>query len=143
MGAIFLFSTDLFAAPRTGSLLEAWMRAWFPALPDVTVAAIHVAIRKAAHVAAYAVLAYFYAVGATGAWRPRLASLHQAGMILLATVGYAALDEWHQSFSALRTGTWKDVVWDAAGSVIALAGLGARISRASTRGTSYWRSRGP
>jgi VanZ family protein len=90
--------------------------------------AIHVAIRKAAHLLEYAILSslWFRAgrAGTGSAWRPQWGLL-ALGVALLTSV----TDEAHQSFVASRTGSGADVVLDMIGAVTAQALLWMRTRR--------------
>ncbi|HYF92866.1 MAG TPA: VanZ family protein [Symbiobacteriaceae bacterium] len=77
------------------------------------------ALRKAAHLAAFGVLAAlaFRALsGSRPGWPRRRLYLTSA----LFTVLYAASDEWHQTFVPTRSGSLRDVAIDTAGAVAAL-----------------------
>lgn len=78
---------------------------------------MHVAIRKLAHVTEFGVfsVAVFHGVRAERkGWR-----MSWALVTLLVAVGYAGLDEWHQSFVPLREPRVRDVFIDAAGALMA------------------------
>ncbi len=118
MGAIFVFSTDLFAAPTTHSIFEAVLRFLFPWMTENWVEKIHFGARKAAHITAYAFLSWFYLMGLLGTYKPgRCSTSTSAVHSILLCVLYATLDEWHQSFSKVRTGSVLDVAWDGAGAI--------------------------
>jgi VanZ family protein len=120
MAAISTFSTDAFSAEETGGLLEPVLRWLIPTISAAGVEAAHLAIRKGAHVAEFALLGLLWyrglAWGSRG-WRPRTA-LAALGLSVLC----AGLDEAHQAFVATRTASLLDVAWDSAG---ALFGVGA------------------
>ncbi len=81
---------------------------------------------KAVHFTEYGILALLWCRALRGeglAWGPALA------LALLATVGYGASDEWHQSFVAMRTSDVHDWFADALGGAIGL-GTYAGLSRA-------------
>ena len=91
----------------------------------------HFLIRKAGHVTEYAVLSvlFWFALG-----RPRLDPDAEPGnrkawfavcLAVVLAVGYAAADEYHQSFTPSRTSNWHDVAIDAVGAVLGLILLGA------------------
>jgi len=84
---------------------------------------VHIGIRKAAHVFEFAVfsIAVFHGIRADRyGWRLSLAMT-----TLLIAVGYAGLDEWHQSFARLRKTNMPDGMIDGAG-----AGVGVRKNSA-------------
>ncbi len=119
MGIIFLFSSDLFAASHTGSVFELLVRSVWPSINESTLKTLHFGFRKCAHIFSYGLLAFFYSVGLTKNFSFR--KKDQFGIMVKSFLGavlYAGLDEWHQSFSAVRTGTILDVGWDALGACI-------------------------
>lgn len=114
MGAIFLFSTDLFSVHSTGGLLALVLR-WFS--PEMSAARIEESqfyIRKAGHFTVYAILAALLmrAFRGTSAvrWRVRWAVSS-----LLIVGGYALLDEYHQAFTKFRTASPVDSLIDTCG----------------------------
>jgi VanZ family protein len=79
-------------------------------------------MRKCAHVAEYAVLAYLWFRSLrlrAGTIRARLS------WSVLLSVLYAVTDELHQALIPERLGTWSDVVFDAAGALGAALALWA------------------
>ena len=83
---------------------------------------IHVFIRKGGHVFGYGLLSILF----FRAWRATLPTMSHAkwavrwtGIAVLATAFVASLDEWHQSFNPLRTGTSKDVLLDTSAAIVA------------------------
>ena len=121
MGLIFLMSAmpgDLSSA-QSGAILEFILHLLeriFPSGVPVSPDTLHLLIRKAAHMAEYAVLALLNlrALRLSGAKRPALHAL-------LITAAYAATDEYHQSFVDDRGPSAMDVLIDASGAMIALA----------------------
>lgn len=111
-------STDLFSGAHTESVLEqilVWLLG-HSVLPS-TLDTMNFLIRKSAHLAEYGILSAitFRALrGEQESWKPRWA----VGAILLAAC-LASIDEIHQTFVPSRTGTWHDVVLDAAGATVA------------------------
>lgn len=103
---ILLSSNDSFASTETGGVL---VRLLGSLLSAETLAAINFLLRKAAHVVAYGILGVL-------SWRAA-EGLTIALMIVLAV---AAFDEWHQSTTALRTGSPWDVLLDLCGAAIAI-----------------------
>src|SRR5947207_10078224 len=111
---IFIGSSDLLSAEHTSRFIGPFLR-WFAFdVSNATVASIQLVIRKCAHLTEYAILAaLFY----------RALRLHRARVLGAAFVFaglYAALDEFHQSFVASRTGSPLDVMIDCAGAMIGL-----------------------
>lgn len=122
MGAIFFFSTDLFASPITGSITEQILRFLFPALSEEWVTRIHMGLRKSAHMSSYAVLSWFYLYGLSRSFSAaRDWNRKRALTAVLFSALYALSDEWHQSFSPERTATVRDVGWDGLGAVLGQA----------------------
>jgi len=115
---ILIASTDLFSGSNTGSMIQRIAVSIFGhRLAPETAAALNHVIRKAAHLTEYGILGAltFRALrGGKRSWNPRWA----IGAIVFATF-IASIDEIHQSFIPSRTGTWHDVVLDAAGAAIA------------------------
>lgn len=109
-GLILSSANDLFSARETGGLLQ-WLFGG-PVHP-----AVHVAVRKLAHVVAYGIL------GAL-TWRADRRWI----VIIAIALGVAGTDEWLQSRSAMRTGTPWDVLLD----VIAAIGVRWLCHRFST-----------
>ena len=67
-------------------------------------------VRKGAHFTEYAALGFFLRLLA------RSLNLRRAGLIAWACGAlYAVTDEFHQTFTAARSGMWQDVVLDSAG----------------------------
>lgn len=116
-------SSDPFSASGTSRILLPLLRLLLPDLSPDALAFAHGAIRKAAHVFEYAVLAALglraFALGAgrlLAAARPR----HALAAFLYA-VAVAAADESRQATSDARTGTPRDVALDAAGAAAGIA----------------------
>ena len=127
LGLILLLSTDSFSSPATGSLLRPLLRWLFPEWSAAEIWTLHSAIRKAAHVSVYGVLALL----AFRASRLSLeaALLRHAGLAIALVLLAAATDEHRQSLSRARTGSLADVGYDLAGGALALA-IGAAWERA-------------
>lgn len=115
---VFIGSTDLMSAEHTSRFIGPFLRWIAPDISLATIASIQLLVRKAAHLTEYAILAaLFYRAfrqGREHCWRP-------AALALVVAAIYAALDEFHQSFVASRTGTPWDVMIDMCGAVIGLA----------------------
>lgn len=93
-------------------------------------------LRKVAHVFEYWVLTVLVA----RALSPHIRAPRRLGMVaLLAAVGYAATDEWHQTFVPGRAGSPWDVAIDAVGAVSAVLALGSRrVSAWLLPGNTGW-----
>jgi VanZ family protein len=120
MSAIFFFSTDIFSGGNTGSLLWKVMGFIYPGLTHELFDSIHFFLRKAGHFTVYAILALLlyrgFRSGAVTRWR-----WNWALSSLLVVVFYAALDEYHQSFTRHRSASIYDSLIDASGGATALA----------------------
>ncbi len=127
---IFIGSTDLLSAAHTSRFIGPFLRWFAPDVSDATIASVQLIVRKCGHLTEYAVLAAFL----LRALRQQLVNRPGPIAFILAAV-LAALDEFHQSFVASRTGTPWDVAIDCLG---ALAGLAifslVRRNRNSTTG---------
>ncbi|MFN0124002.1 MAG: VanZ family protein [Blastocatellia bacterium] len=122
MGTIFVFSTDLLASGNTGGTIAAILR-WFA--PDVsieTIDRVNFVARKGAHFTTYAVLALLlfraFRAGAPRAWRRQWA-LWSLFIVSL----YALVDEYHQTFTHFRTGSFYDSLLDMVGGATSLTCL--------------------
>ena len=122
MTAMFGFSTDAFSADNTGSRLAWLLHLLFPAITDSQYETVHFLIRKAAHFTEYGFLALLWYralwAGSVIKWR-----WHWAGQAFAIIAVWALLDEWHQTFTANRTGTLYDSLLDMSGGLTALLGL--------------------
>ncbi len=118
MLVIFVASTDLMSAQHTSRFIGPFLRWLIPDISLETIAAVQFAVRKAAHVTEYGILAFLvsralHAGSGVFLWRNGVIALGVAA-------GYAALDEYHQSFVASRTGSPRDVLIDAAGAALGI-----------------------
>jgi len=119
MSMIFWFSTDLFSGDNTGSLLRKVVSFFYPGVTQELFDSIHFYVRKAGHLTEYAVLALLlfraFRSGARARWRSRWA-LYSLLVVFL----YASLDEYHQTFTRRRTGSFYDSLIDTSGAATAL-----------------------
>ena len=115
---IAVFSSGWFSGTHTGGLLLPLLRGLLPWASSEVLGALHALIRKAAHVVEYLILGVLLvrALREEGLGGPALAS---AAVAL--GIGYAALDELHQTFVPSRTGAPRDVAVDATGVVAGVA----------------------
>ena len=125
-----IFSTDLFSAEHTGSILEKILRGLFGQVSHHTFQQIHFFIRKAAHFCSYGLLSAL----AFLSWRAALPevrrwSLRWAALAALLAFAAGSLDEFHQSFVPSRTSNFHDVLIDTAGAVFFQLVLWFAISR--------------
>jgi VanZ family protein len=114
---ISVFSTHYFSGPQTARVIIPILHWLFPSASRHVLHLMHIAIRKAAHVFEFGAfsIAVFHGIRADRyGWR-----LDWALTTLLIAVGYAGLDEWHQSFVPLREPSVRDVMIDATGALLA------------------------
>ncbi|HSY52694.1 MAG TPA: VanZ family protein [Thermoanaerobaculia bacterium] len=111
-------STDTFSGANTGSVLEriiVWLTGH--SVAPATLDTINFVVRKCAHLTEYGILGAltFRALrGERTSW-----SLRWAVWAIVLTACVASIDEFHQTFVPSRTGSWHDVVLDAAGAAVA------------------------
>jgi VanZ family protein len=122
MTLIFSASSDKRSYEHSSLLVEPLLRWLFPHMPEAQIHAIHLLLRKCAHLVEYAVLALLL-------WR----AVHrpvkndsrpwlwpEAGLTLAIVFLYAASDEFHQLFVPTRTAHVTDVFIDTAGGAAGL-----------------------
>lgn len=122
---ISLFSTHLFTADNTRRLILPILHWLFPGASRATLFFMHFVIRKCAHFVEYFLLSLLI----LRAFRVDRNELRLAWVMAAIAVvaGYAALDEFHQSFVPGRTAELSDVLLDT------LAGAVAQAAAALTR----------
>ena len=114
---IFVASTDLMSGQQTSRFIGPFLHWLIPNIAPATVASLQFAVRKAAHVSEYAILAILVFRAVVAGARP---ARWQMGIVLAAAASCAALDEFHQSFVASRTGSPRDVAIDICGAIFGL-----------------------
>jgi VanZ family protein len=129
---ISLFSTHYFSGEETARVIIPLLHRLFPAATPRMLRLMHMGIRKMAHVTEFGVLSVSVFHGIRGGrfgWR-----LRWALATLVIAVGYAGLDEWHQSFVPLREARFRDVLIDATGALLAqvFVWVYAKLHRNST-----------
>jgi VanZ family protein len=115
--AMSFFSTPTFTSENTGRLIIPVLHWLFPSLPGTELAAIHFFIRKSAHFTEYFLLSLLILHGIR-AGRQEV-HLRWALAAIALVGGYAALDEFHQSFVPGRTAAVSDVLLDTCGGAAA------------------------
>jgi VanZ family protein len=113
---ISILSTQWFSGERTGGILLPLLARLLPSADPATLAAVHQAVRKLAHVAEYLVLSVllYRALTDGRAWNPR------AAVLAVGTAGlYAVADEAHQLFVPGRGAAFSDVLIDLSGAILA------------------------
>jgi VanZ family protein len=126
---VFVGSTDLLSAEHTSRFIGPFLRWFTPDISEATVASVQLVIRKCAHLTEYAILAALL----FRMFRQRQSRVGRAlAMSFFIAAVYAALDEFHQSYVASRTGSPWDVLIDCVGAGVGLAfcyGLRRRQNR--------------
>jgi VanZ family protein len=120
---ISIFSSALFSGDHTGGVILPLLQVLLPTARPEHLLAMHLAIRKAAHLTEYMILALLLVRAL------RSEGLRGGPLVVTAVligVAYAALDETHQAFVPSRTASPGDVAVDAIG---VLAGVGLAVAR--------------
>jgi VanZ family protein len=116
---IFFASTGEFSAMNTSRIVRPLLLWLFPDISEARLQLVHLLMRKAAHFTEYAVLGWLAARAFATSSRDLLRrNWFWAGLVLI--ILQAAMDEYHQSFVASRTGSPYDSFIDIAGGLFAL-----------------------
>jgi VanZ family protein len=110
---ISTLSTDAFSSERTSVFLIPVLHRMLPHASAESLGLIHAAIRKTGHLAEYFIFSIFLVRGLRGedrGWR-----LRWAIWAVVIAAGYAALDEFHQSFVPRRIASPLDALLDTMG----------------------------
>lgn len=122
LAVIFSASSDTKSYEHTSRFFEPFLHWLFPQMPQARVELIHHLVRKTGHLTEFALLALLL-------WRAirqpqkndsRPWRWDEAGLSLSIVFLYAASDEFHQIFVALRTALVSDVIIDTTGGAIGL-----------------------
>jgi VanZ family protein len=122
LAVIFSASSDTKSYEHTSRFFEPFLHWLFPQMPQAHVELIHHLVRKTGHLTEFALLALLL-------WRAirqpqkndsRPWRWDEAGLSLSIVFLYAASDEFHQIFVALRTALVSDVIIDTTGGAIGL-----------------------
>jgi VanZ family protein len=116
-GVIFTFSTGTFTSDNTSRVIIPALRWMFPHALAETLSLIHHVIRKSGHFIEYFIFSLLL-LRALRAGR-RDFGLRWALIVILIVAGYAALDEFHQSFVPGRGPAVSDVLLDTTGGAAA------------------------
>lgn len=113
------FSTDVFSAEHTGSVLWKIVHFVYPGISLRQFTSLHFLVRKTAHFTAYGMLSVF----AYFSWKATLPSpknwtFRWCLLALAVTLLAGSLDEFHQSFVPSRTSSVRDVMIDVTGGVV-------------------------
>jgi VanZ family protein len=106
-------STDAFSSEHTSAFIIPVLHWLLPRAGAETLELIHAIIRKMAHLTEYFIFSIFLLRGLRG--RDRGWKLRWAIWAVVIAAGYAALDEFHQSFVPSRTASPWDALLDTAG----------------------------
>jgi VanZ family protein len=131
MALIFIGSTDILSAEHTSRFLVPFLRWLDPHISWVALNAIQIAIRKLGHLTEYAILAGLLWRALRSGTGASMKKPILFGIVLIACAGFAASDEFHQSFVPSRTSSAQDVMIDICG---ALIGLTICVALGSGRG---------
>jgi VanZ family protein len=117
MAFMIFGSTDLMSAEHTSRFITPFLLWLEPAISTADIAQVHLFVRKAAHLAEYAILTglLFRALRGrvNGFWR-------RAGIAFFPIIIFAAADEYHQSFIPSRTASPVDVLVDYCGALLGI-----------------------
>jgi VanZ like family len=113
IGLISFESTGFFSSQNTGSVLYTlWTRLFGP-IDLHTFFIFHHYLRKTGHVVGYGMLSLLLLRGWRATFGHARALLSRTALLSwLGTAFVASMDEWHQSYIPLRTGTWRDAALD-------------------------------
>lgn len=127
---VWTLSSDPFSAQSTSRFLGPLVRWLWPAVTPDTLAWIHAAVRKSAHLFEYAVLGALTLRALRRGASRRV--LHSAGLAFAFAGVVAIADETHQARTPSRTGSPLDVALDGSGAVLGIATFLA-VARARAR----------
>jgi len=119
MGFISFASSAEFSAANTSRIIGPLVLWLFPNTSPASLELIHLFVRKLAHLSEYALMGIL----AARAFRTSPRTLFQRRWFLISVcliVGYALLDEYHQSFVPSRTASIFDSLIDSVGGLVAL-----------------------
>jgi VanZ family protein len=128
IGAMYYASTDVFSGDNTRNVIERIVLWFKPHTREYTLIKINYIVRKLAHFTEYAVLAalLFRAFRADSGvrWRWRWAAYS-----FNIAFGWALLDEFHQTFTHTRGGSFYDSLLDTTGALFMLTVIALFNSR--------------
>jgi len=110
---ISTLSTDVFSSEHTSVFILPVLHWLFPHAGAETLELLHGVIRKSAHLTEYFLFSIFLLHGLRG--KDRGWKLRWAIWAVVIAAGYAALDEFHQSFVPSRTASPWDALLDTVG----------------------------
>ena len=122
IGVIFFLSSRQGAMSQTSLFVRPILMFLFPHAPEEVLTIYHGYVRKFAHFAEYAALAFF-AVRAFSSSANDFLQKYRYAISFALVFTVASLDEFNQSFLASRTGSFRDVLLDAFGGLAMLTVL--------------------
>lgn len=134
LGLMYYFSTDVFSADNTRSVIEKIFLWFVPHASHHALAVLNYVVRKSAHFIEYAVLGAFLfrAFRADGQVRWRL---KWAFYSFLTAGAWALVDEFHQTLTRNRGGSIWDALLDSSGALFMLIGISIVYRTPQTRGS--------
>ncbi|MCM3871286.1 MAG: VanZ family protein [Pyrinomonadaceae bacterium] len=129
MALITFASSNELSADNTSRVIGPLLLWLFPNITEESLSLSHLLVRKAAHLAEYAVLGLLAARAFSGSAAEFLRQRWLLASLILIVL-YALLDEYHQSFVVSRTGSLYDSGIDIAGGLVGLVGFAYFRSRA-------------
>jgi VanZ family protein len=121
-GVMYYFSTDVFSADNTRSVIEKIFLWFSPHASKHTMATFNYVVRKSAHFTEYAILGALlfraFRAGDSVRWRFRWAVYS-----FVFSVSWALLDELHQTFTRTRGGSIRDSLLDSSGALFMLIAI--------------------
>jgi VanZ family protein len=119
-GVMYYFSTDVFSADNTRSVIEKIFLWFSPHASKHTMATFNYFVRKSMHFTEYAILGALlfraFRAGDSVRWRFKWALYS-----FIFSVSWALLDEFHQTFTRTRGGSIWDSLLDSSGALFTLA----------------------
>lgn len=114
IGVIFFASSTAGASRNTSLFVRPFLVWLFPDAPAAILDIYHGYVRKFAHFAEYAVLAFF---ASRAFWDSSITAFRKFWFVwaFLIAALVASIDEYNQSFNPLRTGSFYDTLIDASG----------------------------
>lgn len=119
IGVILLASTTQGALSNTSHFIRPLLIFLFPNSPEEVLIVYHGYVRKLAHLTEYAILA-FWAARAFSTSSVKILQKYWFVISFVLVLFVASIDEYNQSFNALRTGSVYDVLLDASGGLLML-----------------------
>jgi VanZ family protein len=120
VGLVLYLSTGQATMTQTSRIIRPLLEFLFPGTPEETLIVYHSHIRKFAHFAEYAVLAFWAQRAFRGSPGKFLRRFWFVWSFLLVVL-VASIDETNQSYLASRTGSVDDVLLDASGGLTVIA----------------------